>query len=253
MAGYGPLSNASYPSDIPGIDKFEGQMCHTAEWDKTIDFKNKRVAVIGTGASAIQTVPEIQKAGVTKLYVFQRTPPWVIPRADRLVKDWEKQLFARFPIIQKFIRSIVYWIRESTVLSFTYRLPTRFLNEELVKYNLRRLVKDKDLRKKLTPKFDLGCKRVLVTNDWYPAIQQPNVQIVTNRMREVKPNSIVTHDGDEYPVDIIIWSTGFQVQRFPIPIYGINGHDLADQWAETMQVSVFYKKINTFNCIMFLF
>jgi cation diffusion facilitator CzcD-associated flavoprotein CzcO len=242
MAGYGPLSNASYPNDIPGIDKFEGQMCHTAEWDKTIDFKNKRVAVIGTGASAIQTVPEIQKAGVTKLYVFQRTPPWVIPRADRLVKDWEKQLFARFPIIQKFIRSIVYWIRESTVLSFTYRLPTRFLNEELVKYNLRRLVKDKDLRKKLTPKFDLGCKRVLVTNDWYPAIQQPNVQIVTNRMREVKPNSIVTHDGDEYPVDIIIWSTGFQVQRFPIPIYGINGHDLADQWAETMQVSVFYKK-----------
>jgi cation diffusion facilitator CzcD-associated flavoprotein CzcO len=237
MAGYGPLSNASFPTDIPGIDKFEGQMCHTAEWDNSLDFKGKRVAVVGTGASAIQAVPEIQKSGVEQLYVFQRTPAWVIPRADRRVKDWEKQLYARFPIIQKFIRSVIYWLRESTVLSFTYRLPTRFLNEELVKYNLRRLVKDKDLRKKLTPNFDLGCKRVLITSDWYPAIQQPNVQVITNRIRELKPNSIVTTDGDEYPVDIIIWSTGFQVQKFPLPITGVNGHTVAEQWSESMQVS----------------
>ena len=144
MAGYGPLSNASYPTDIPGIDKFEGQMCHTAEWDKTIDFKNKRVAVIGTGASAIQTVPEIQKAGVTQLFVFQRTPAWVIPRVDRVVTNWEKQLFTRFPIIQKFIRGVIYWIREATVLSFAYRLPIRFVNQEIVKYNLERQVKNKN-------------------------------------------------------------------------------------------------------------
>jgi cation diffusion facilitator CzcD-associated flavoprotein CzcO len=93
------------------------------------------------------------------------------------------------------------------------------------------------LRKKLTPTFDLGCKRVLVTNDWYPALQQPNVQVVTNRIQEIKPNSIVTRDGDEYPVDIIIWSTGFQVQRFPLSITGVNGHTMAEQWSETMQVS----------------
>ncbi|CAF3373626.1 unnamed protein product [Rotaria socialis] len=235
MAGYGPLSNASYPTDIPGIDKFEGRMCHTAEWDKTIDFKNKRVAVVGTGASAIQTVPEIQKAGVTQLLVFQRTPPWIIPRVDRIVNDWEKRLFARFPIIQKLVRGFVYWVRESTVLSFTYRLPVRLLNEELVKFNLRRQVKDKELRKKLTPKFDLGCKRVLLSNDWYASIQQPNVKVVTDRMQEIKSNSIVTCDGVEYPVDIIIWSTGFQVQTFPLDVVGINRQNLQDQWSETMQ------------------
>ena len=237
MAGYGPLSNASYPTDIPGVDQFEGEMCHTAEWNTTIDFKNKRVAIVGTGASAVQTVPEIQKLDLTKLYVFQRTPPWVIPRADRPVKEWEKKLFARFPIIQKLVRLVVYWIRESTVLSFSYRLPTRYLNEELVKFNLRRAVKDENLRKKLTPTWDLGCKRVLITSDWYPAIQKPNVEVVTNRIREIKANSIVTHDGDEYPVDIIIWSTGFQVQKFPLHIIGVNDHTIAEQWSETMQVS----------------
>ena len=237
MAGYGPLSNASYPTDIPGIDKFAGQMCHTAEWDKTIDFKNKRVAVIGTGASAIQTVPEIHKAGLEQLLVFQRTPAWVIPRVDRPVKEWEKNLFARFPIIQKLIRTTLYWIRESTVLSFTYRLPTRIINQELVRFNLRRSVKDEGLRKKLTPSFDLGCKRVLLTNDWYSTLQQPNVQVVTNRIREIKPHAIVTHDGDEYPVDIIVWSTGFLVQKFPLDIRGINDLRLTDQWSQTMQVS----------------
>jgi cation diffusion facilitator CzcD-associated flavoprotein CzcO len=236
MAGYGPLSNASYPTDIPGIEKFEGQMCHTAEWDKTIDFKNKRVAVIGTGASAIQTVPEIQKAGVTELLVFQRTPAWVIPRVDRVVTDWEKRLFARFPIFQKLIRGIMYWIREATALSFAYRLPIRHAYQTVVKFNLRMQVKDKELRKKLTPTFDLGCKRVLITNDWYPAIQQPNVKLVTNRIREINSHSIITHDGDEHPVDIIIWSTGFQVQKFSLPVYGVNGRSLAEQWSESFQV-----------------
>jgi cation diffusion facilitator CzcD-associated flavoprotein CzcO len=231
------------------MDKFQGQMCHTAEWNKTIDFTNKRVAVIGTGASAIQAVPEIQKSGVTQLLVFQRTPGWVVPRSDRPVADWEKQIFTRFPIIQKFIRGVMYWIREAFVLSFTYRLPTRFINEELVKYNLRRQVKDKELRKKLTPSFELGCKRVLVTNDWYPALQQPNVKVVTNRIQEIKSNSIVTRDGDEYPVDIIIWSTGFQVQKFPLPVYGVNGRSLVEQWSGTMQVSIFLKKLDVSNCV----
>jgi cation diffusion facilitator CzcD-associated flavoprotein CzcO len=237
IAGYGPLSNASYPTDIPGMDQFEGQMCHTAQWDKTIDFKNKRVAVIGTGASAIQVVPELHKLGLKQMTIFQRTAPWIIPRADRVVKNWEKQIFARFPIIQKMIRVLVYWVRESTVLSFTYRLPVRFINQELVKYNLRRQVADKVLRKKLTPTWDLGCKRVLLSNDWYSTIQQENVTLVTNRIRALTKNSIVTHEGDEYPVDIIVWSTGFQVQIFPLAIRGRNNATLVKQWSETMQVS----------------
>ena len=234
-----PLSNPSYPTDIIGVDKFEGQMCHTAEWDKTIDFRNKRVAVIGTGASAIQAIPEIQQMGVRQLLVFQRTPPWVIPRIDRLLSDWEKNLLKRFPIIQKLIRVIIYWMTESIALSFSYRWPLRFINQKLAKYNLERQVKDSALRKKVTPTWDFGCKRMLLTNDWYPTLQKPNVKLVTNRIREIKSHSIVTYDGDEYPVDIIIWSTGFQVQKFSLPVYGINGRSLLGQWSDTMQVCVY--------------
>ncbi|CAM4784190.1 unnamed protein product [Rotaria magnacalcarata] len=235
MAGYGPLSNASYPIDIPGIDKFEGRMCHTAEWDKTIDFKNKRVAVVGTGASAIQTVPEIHKTGVKQLLVFQRTPGWIIPRMDRTVSNWEKRLFARFPIIQKLIRGFVYWMREATALSFTYRLPMRHALQKIVKLDLVRQVKDKELRKKVTPKYDLGCKRVLISNDWYPTLQQPNVKLVTDRIQEVKSDSIVTRDGTEHPVDIIVWSTGFKVQTFTLDIVGMNGRSLAEQWSKSFE------------------
>jgi cation diffusion facilitator CzcD-associated flavoprotein CzcO len=247
MAGYGPLSNASFPTDIPGIDKFEGQMCHTAEWDKTIDFKNKRVAVIGTGASAIQTVPEIEKVGVKELLVFQRTPGWILPRVDKVVTDWEKQFFTRYPIFQKLLRGVIYWLYESVALSFSYRLPIRHALQRLVEYNLDRQVEDKELRGKLTPLWDLGCKRILPKNDWYPTLQKPNVKLVTNRIREVKLDSIVTHDGDEYPVDIIIWATGYQVQKFSLPVYGVNGRSLTEQWSETIQVYILFSKI-CFQC-----
>ncbi len=235
IAGSGPLSNASYPRDIVGIDKFQGEMFHTAKWNKSIDFTNKRVAVIGTGASSIQVVPEVQQMGVSQLLVFQRTPPWVVPRIDRRVSQFEKRLFAYFPIIQKFIRRCIYWSREAYVLSFAYRWPIRYVNQGLVQYNLNTQVNDLELRKKVTPKWDLGCKRVLVTSDWYPALQKSNVKLVTNLIREIKSHSIVTYDGDEYPVDIIIFSTGFEAQKFSIPTYGINGCSLAEQWSETMK------------------
>ncbi|CAF1303579.1 unnamed protein product [Adineta steineri] len=235
IAGSGPLSNASYPRDIDGIDKFKGEMCHTAEWNKAINFENKRVVVIGTGASAIQAVPEIHKMGVKQLLVFQRTPPWVIPRIDRRVSNFEKQLFTYFPFIQKFIRKCIYWSRETLVLAFAYRWPIRFINQQLVQHNLNQQIKDLELRKKVTPTWELGCKRTLISSDWYPTLGKPNVKLITNRIQEIKEYSIVTYDGDEYPVDIIIWSTGFEVHKFSIPVYGIKGCSLADQWSETMQ------------------
>ncbi|CAF3285993.1 unnamed protein product [Rotaria sp. Silwood2] len=171
----------------------------------------------------------------SKLYVFQRTPAWVIPRIDRPIHAWEKRLFMMFPIIQKFIRGIIYWIYESTALSFTYRLPIRHICQELISYNLIRQVKDEELRRKLAPSFDVGCKRVLVSNDWYPTLQKPNVSLVTSRIREVTSNSIVTQDGNEYPVDIIVWSTGFQVHKIPFEIFGSNGVALSELWAESIQ------------------
>ena len=239
MAGYGPLSNASYPSDIPGLDQFQGQMCHTAQWDDQMTFRNKRVAIVGTGASAVQVVPEIYKEGLEQLLIFQRTAPWVVPRADRLVEDWKKHLYARFPIVQKSIRGWMYWTRESDVLSFAHRLPIRFLSQALVRVKLYGQVKDHDLREKLTPAFDLGCKRVLLSDDWYTTIQKSNVKVVKNRIREVKVDSIATYAGDEYPVDTIIWCTGFQVQKFPLTVYGKDNYCIGEQWAETMQVSCF--------------
>ena len=244
ISATGPLSTASYPTNIPGIDQFQGQMCHTAEWDKTIDFDNKRVAVVGTGASAIQVVPEVQQMNISELLVFQRTPPWIIPRIDRRVSNFEKRLFAYFPVIQEFIRKSIYWSREALVLSFTYRWPLRYANEELVKHNLNQQVKDIELRKKVTPTWELGCKRVLVTSDWYPALQKSNVKLITNHIREITSHSIVTENGDEHPVDVIIWSTGFQTQMFPLPVYGINGRSLAEQWSNTTEV-------NLFDCYLF--
>ncbi|UJR21711.1 hypothetical protein I4U23_024788 [Adineta vaga] len=235
ILGTGPLSSAAYPTDIKGIDKFEGEMCHTAKWNKSFDFVNKRVAVIGTGASAIQVVPEIQQMNVSQLLVFQRTPPWVVPRIDRRVTNFEKRLFAYFPILQKLIRRCIYWSRESYILSFVYRWPIHYMIQQLVQHNLNGEVKDLELRNKVTPTWTLGCKRVLVTSDWYPALQKPNVKLITNRIREIKAHSIVTHDGDEYPVDIIIWSTGFETQKFGIPIYGINKCSLDEEWSETMK------------------
>ena len=238
VLGSGPLSNASYPTDIAGIEQFEGQMCHTATWDKSIDFRNKRVAVIGTGASAIQAIPEIQQMGVSQLLVFQRTPPWTIPRVDRPLHQWEKNILRHFPLLQKLSRVILYWATESFALSFVYRWPLRFINQQLVRYNLERQVKDEGLRKKLTPNWEFGCKRMLLTNDWYSTLQKPNVQLITNRIREVTAHSLVTDDGNEYPVDVIIWSTGFQTHTFPLPVYGVNGQTLADKWSKTMQVTV---------------
>ena len=216
-------------------------MCHTSKWDDSIDFKNKRVAVVGTGASAIQTVPALAEMNVEKVFVFQRTPPWVIPRVDRRVTSIEKRILAWFPFIQKFIRRCLYWSREALVLGFAYRLPIRFINQELVLHNLKQEVRAEELRKKIIPTWDLGCKRVLITSDWYPALQKPNVELIVNRIKEVKSNSIVTREGDEYPVDIIIWSTGFQTQKFCIPVYGINGRSLEEQWSNTTQVRFVFK------------
>ena len=242
ISATGLLSTASYPTNIPGIDQFQGQMCHTAEWDKTIDFDNKRVAVVGTGASAIQVVPEVQQMNISELLVFQRTPPWIIPRIDRALTDWEKNLLKYCPIIQKLIRLLIYWINESLALSFAYHWPLRFINQKLVKFNLDRQIKDTELRKKVTPTWEFGCKRILLTNDWYPTLQKSNVKLITNHIREITSHSIVTENGDEHPVDVIIWSTGFQTQNFPLPVYGIHGYSLAEQWSETIQVSIFNRK-----------
>ena len=229
VGAMGALSEPSLP-DIPGIETFAGTLFHSAGWDHTHDLAGERVAVIGTGASAIQFVPEIQPA-VAHLDVYQRTPPWIVPRRDRALRPLERRLFRAVPAVQQAIRAGIYWVRELLAFGFTH--PQRMVPiQRLAAAHLARQVRDPDLRTRLTPDYTIGCKRILISNDWYPALQQPNVELVSDGIAEVRPHSVVTADGSERPTDTIICGTGFHVTDFPAGrrIHGPGGATLSDVW-----------------------
>jgi cation diffusion facilitator CzcD-associated flavoprotein CzcO len=229
IAGQGPLSEPSVPA-LPGLDTFTGTAFHSAEWDHEHDLEGERVAVIGTGASAIQFVPEIQPE-VERLHVFQRTAPWVMPHNNRPMQGFERALYRVFPAAQKAMRAAIYWAREIFVLQFR-RPRTGHLVERMARSHLRAQVADPELRERLTPRYAIGCKRILPTNQWYPALVQPNVEVVTDAIREIRPRSIVLADGSEREVDTIIFGTGFRVTDLPIAalIRGRDGRTLAEVW-----------------------
>jgi cation diffusion facilitator CzcD-associated flavoprotein CzcO len=231
----GPLAEPSYPK-LPGIDSFEGEVFHSAQWDHDLDLSGRKVAVIGTGASAIQFVPAIQPE-VEELHLFQRTPPWVMPRPDRKITEVEKAVFRRFLLVQKAIRAGIYWGRESMVLGFT-KLPAIMKQaQKVAEKHLAHQVRDPLLRAKLTPDFTLGCKRVLISDDYYPAITQPNVEVVTDGIAEVTPTGIVTADGVKHEVDTIIYGTGFRVTDLPVMdmVQGRDGVSLREAWSDGME------------------
>jgi cation diffusion facilitator CzcD-associated flavoprotein CzcO len=234
VAAQGPLSDPSIPN-VPGIDTFEGTAFHSAQWDHEHDLDGERVAVIGTGASAIQFVPEIQPR-VGKLHVFQRTAPWVVPHRNRPMTRVERALYRLFPPAQLAIRAGIYWARESFVLQFRRRAVGKLLERISLKH-LESQVTDPELREKLTPRYRMGCKRILPTDEWYPALVKPNVEVVTDAITEVRPHSIVTADGSEREVDTIIYGTGFHVTDVPIAnrISGRDGRTLAQVWSGSMQ------------------
>ncbi len=230
--GNGPLSEPTTPN-IPGIASFQGRLFHSARWDHDYDLTGKRVAVIGTGASAIQFVPHIQPQ-VAQLTLFQRTPPWIIPRLDRPIPPWRRRMFRWAPITQRLTRTVIYWQREINVLGLVYR-PTIIQNsEKLVLNHLAAHVADPVLRAKLTPTYRMGCKRILLSDDFYPAVSQPNVAVVTDPIREVRAGSVVTNDGSEFAVDAIICATGFHVTDMPAADYvrGRDGRTLAEAWRD---------------------
>ena len=226
----GPLTEPSAP-DIPGLQSFEGTLFHSARWNHDHDLSGERVAVIGTGASAIQFVPRIQRH-VDKLHVFQRTPPWVLPHSDRPTTSVERFLYRRFPYLQRMVRRGIFWIRESVVPGFVHR-PVLLRGLELAaRWQLRRQVRDKQVRDRLRPDYRIGCKRILPSNAWYPAITRPNVEVVTDGIREIKPHSIVTADGVEREIDTLILGTGFHVTDIPHAehLRGSDGRSLAEVW-----------------------
>ncbi|MGY0486017.1 flavin-containing monooxygenase [Streptomyces sp. WG-D5] len=230
VSATGPLSDPKTP-DIPGLDTFPGKVFHSARWDHDYDLRGKRVAMIGTGASAIQIVPAIQKQ-VGHLTLFQRTPPWVMPRADRPISQGERWLHRQLPFTTQARRGLLWGIRELQVQAFTKRPNELGAVEQLAKRNMHRAIKDPELRAKLTPDYRIGCKRILLSNTYYPALAQPNVDVVASGLREVRGNTLVAADGTEAEVDAIVFGTGFHVTDMPIAQRVVNGEgqSLAESW-----------------------
>ena len=232
IAASGALSDPRMP-DLDGIDGFTGEIFHSSQWNHDYDLTGKRIAVIGTGASAIQIVPEVAKrAG--RLDVYQRTAPWVLPRRDRAYPPWQKLLLRRVPLLQRLARAAVYLGREATVPMFT-TLPGlgRLASRSGIR-NIHKAIHDPVLRAKVTPHFVLGCKRVLLSNDWYPALTRDNVELITEPIRRLTPTGIVTGDGTERETDALIVATGFLPTELPISqhIKGTHGQTLSDAWSE---------------------
>jgi cation diffusion facilitator CzcD-associated flavoprotein CzcO len=230
VAGPGPLFEPKIP-ELPGLDTFEGTTFHSARWNHDHDLTGERVVSIGTGASAIQLVPEIQPK-VEQLHVIQRTPPWVMPHPNRRITRLERRLYRTFPPLQRLNRAVCYLAREWLVLGFVKNPRIMRLPERISRRHMRKQISDPELLEKVTPDYTIGCKRILPSNKWYPALAKSNVELVTSGIEEVRPRSVVTSDGVEREADTIIFSTGFHVADMPIGkmVRGRGGKTLDDVW-----------------------
>jgi cation diffusion facilitator CzcD-associated flavoprotein CzcO len=227
----GQLSRPLRPQ-LPGLAAFSGMVFHSAEWRDDYDLRGKRVAVIGTGASAIQFVPVIAPLA-SKLYVFQRSPAYVLPKRNKPYSQWQISLFRHVPGALQLNRLLIFLRHELRVLAFI-RFPKwlRMMRPAFLRY-LRRQVTDADLRSRLTPDYQMGCKRILLSNDFYPAMDRPNVELVTAGISELRPDTIIATDATERKVDCIIFGTGFAATDFlaPMRITGLGKRSLHQCWA----------------------
>jgi cation diffusion facilitator CzcD-associated flavoprotein CzcO len=233
----GPLVEPSVP-EITGLDAFAGAIFHSARWDHDVSLDGKRVAVIGTGASSVQFVPEIQP-GVGRLLVFQRTAPWVSPKLDRRIGKLERRVLRAAPVLSKALRATQLAYREVGHYPVMRRRRTARKAAEAISRALLRLqVCDPQLRDRLTPNFEIGCKRILMSNQWYKTLGRPNVDLITAGIREIRPGGIITADGVEHPVDVIVLGTGFHVFDAEIAqrIHGRDGSSLTETWGSDPKV-----------------
>lgn len=229
----GPLSQPVIPP-FPGQDRFEGKTFHTNNWDHSYDYRGKRVAIVGSGASAAQVIPAIA-AEVEQLQVFQRTPHWVLPRADRTFGPFQRWLLGVKPAY-KLLRWLLYWQFETRVIAFKYSKPAIHLVQRQALRFLKQQVPDPVLRAKLTPDFTIGCKRILLSSTYYPALTRPNVTLHSREqgIAALDETGITTTDGQHIDVDLIIWSTGYDATDGVVsyPVTGRQGVQLKDVWSE---------------------
>jgi cation diffusion facilitator CzcD-associated flavoprotein CzcO len=241
IASYGPLANTSLPK-IPGIDTFGGKIIHTARWDHTYDFTGKTVAVIGTGSTAVQVTPELV-GKAERVRVFQRTAGWVIPRSNTAIPQGVQWLFTRLPAVQQLLRSVMLGASDAAALAVVWNTVLTSLMAEAGKWYLAREVKDPWLRRRLTPNFRPGCKRMLVSSDYYPALQADNCELVTWPIAGISETGVMTCEGVERTADVIVCATGYEVTKTapPIEIVGRGGRSLNDEWCRG---AFAYKSVN---------
>lgn len=230
ISGAGALHIPAVP-DFDGLEDFTGAAFHSAQWDHSVDITGKKVAVIGTGASAIQIVPEIV-GRVAELQLYQRTPPWVMPRPNNAIPAGLRRVFATVPGARALLRDGIYWAHEGVGFAMTQRPGLLKLGELLGKWNIRRHVRDRELRRKLTPNYRAGCKRILNSDTYYRGVADPKTTLVTEKISRITPRGIVTVDGVEREVDVIVFATGFHVtdSYTYVDIKGPGGEDLVDRW-----------------------
>lgn len=232
ISAIGALSRPAWP-DIPGLERFRGTLVHSQQWSDDLDLAGRKVAVIGTGATAAQLVPEI--AGrVERLDLYQRTPSWILPRPDRAISPRWRRAYRRWPWLQKLARFSIWAVSELRVPALV-RHRSLAAGHRLLAHRLRRRqIGDPDLRRKLAPDYDIGCKRVILSSDFYPALTRDNVELVTSPISHIETDAIVDAEGRRRPVEALVLATGFRATD-PVPeglITGRDGIDLARAWRD---------------------
>ncbi len=230
LTACGQLSIPKQPT-INGLDSFAGPAFHTAEWNHDVDLAGKRVAVIGTGCSAIQTVPAIQPVA-EQIDVYQRSPGWTMPKMDFEYSERSKRLFERLPALQRLDRLATFAFMDIGAAAMTSQRWLLAPFRAAGRWQIKKAIHDNDLRAKVTPTDEIGCKRIMLTDEWYPTLEKPNVQLITERIQRITPTGIRSEDGSERPADVIVLATGFESHAFvaPMEVIGASGRTLATEW-----------------------
>jgi cation diffusion facilitator CzcD-associated flavoprotein CzcO len=235
VGGFGGLSRPSFP-DIPGLEDFAGPVFHSAQWDHSVPLEGRRVGVIGTGASAIQLIPQVAKVA-GHVSVFQRTAPWVVPKIDRPIPRVEQALYAKVPITQRAVRGLIFAITEGVGVAITRYPRLMAIGEVWARRHMRRAISDPDLREAVEPAYRLGCKRILVANDYYPALARDNVELVTDGIERITPGGAIGADGSQHRFDVLVCSTGFRIEEVfaHLDIRGRDGITLTEAWSRGIE------------------
>jgi cation diffusion facilitator CzcD-associated flavoprotein CzcO len=230
VSAMGGLSRPAWP-DIPGLEDFRGPVFHSQQWDASARLSGKRIAVIGAGASAAQFIPEIAREA-EKLDIYMRSPQWILPRPDAAIGPGRRKLYQRLPLLQKMVRFGIWMVSEARVPGLAWDNRLAFFHRWLARRHLKRQVPDPEMQRALTPDYDIGCKRVILSSDFYPTLMRDNTELITTAIERIEKAAVVDAGGRRRPADVLILGTGFRATD-PIPegmIVGRAGTDLGKLW-----------------------